>query len=58
MVTETYPAHGKHNLGDFLKTWQGRLLLGQAVSTFKKSNTSMYLSQAHNFVGMSARKSV
>jgi len=29
--TGTYPAHGKKNLGDFLKTWQGRLLFGQAV---------------------------
>jgi len=29
--SETYPAHGKTNLGDFLKTWQGRLLFSQAV---------------------------
>ena len=32
--TGTYPAHGKTNLGDFLNTWQGRLLFGQAVRTY------------------------
>ena len=40
--TGTYPAHGKKNLGDFLKTWQGRLLFGQAVSLFYISNHLPY----------------
>jgi len=37
--TGTYPAHGKKNLGDFLNTWQGRLLFSQAKSLIWQMKT-------------------